>query len=252
MLRIRDEVRTFNRNVDRLARKYGSYDGLPLKVSVEGIESLIYNNNDFRRLVGYKGDEKRRPSMLQRFREGSRPGAQQINPETGNVNWVDREILTNKRSIERKRRKVVEELGLDEIEDTRERAVREDQVNVAEFKGYYSTPEDLADLMKMRSKEQPDSYWGNYTGAWEQYAEDGPDKTDVLIILRMFLEHKPHELRVIHDTGYDEAQIEYIYPEKTSVYKHIPEETRHRNIVVFWKEMHDKYFGMLQYGEENE
>ena len=251
MLRIREEVRVFNRNVDRLARKNGTYDGLPLKMTKEDIEYLIYNDNDFRWLVGYKGDEKRRPSMLQRFRAGVRVGAQDINPETGNVNWVDREIATTKRAIERKRRKVVEELGLDKIEGTRERAVREDQVNVADLKGRYTTPEDLVDLMKMRSREQPDSYWANYTSAWEQYAEEGLDKESVLWVLRQFLEYKPHELRVIHDTGYDEAQIEYIYPDQTSVYRNIPEATRHANIVIFWDEMHGKYFGS-EYGDSDE
>ena len=239
LLRIREEVRVFNRNVDRLARKYGTTEGLPEKITVEQVTDLINSTNDFRRLVGYKGDEKRRPSMLQRFRAGVRSGAQEINPETGNVNWIDREIATNKRAISRERRKVAAKIGLDDMDEA-QAARATDQVNVAPLKGDYRTAEDLSDLVRMRSKETPTVYWENYSAAWNIYAV--VPKESVNRILRRFLFEKPDSLRIILDIGYDEAQIEYIYVDYQSVYKNIPIETRHRNIVAFWDEMEGEYF----------
>lgn len=235
----------FNRNVDRLARKFGSTAGLPQKITVEQVSGLINNVNDFRRLVGYKGDEKRRPSMLQRFRASVRPGAQEINPETGNINWVDREISTNKRAINRARARVADKIGLDDMgEQEAARAV--DQVNVSGLRGDYRTPEDLSDLVKMRSKESPSSYWQNYSAAWNEYAV--VSKAEVNRILKRFIIEAPETLRIILDIGYDEAQIEYIYADSKSVYKNIPMETRHRNIVDFWGEMEAEHLGMLDEG----
>lgn len=232
-------MRVFNRNVDRLARKYGTTEGLPEKITVEQVTELINNANDFRRLVGYKGDEKRRPSMLQRFRAGVRPGAQEINPETGNVNWIDREIATNKRAIARERRKVAVKIGLDDMDEAQ--AVRAtDQVNVAPLKGDYRTAEDLSDLVRMRSKESPSTYWENYSSVWNENAV--VPRESVNRILRKFLMEKPEALRTIMDIGYDEAQIEYIYADERSVYRNIPMETRHRNITSFWDEMEGEYF----------
>ena len=213
---------------------------------MEQVSELINNTNDFRRLVGYKGDEKRRPSMLQRFRASVRPGAQEINPETGNVNWVDREIATNKRAINRARARVADKIGLDDM-DEREAARAVDQVNVSGLKGDYRTPEDLSDLVKMRSKESPSSYWQNYSAAWNEYAVVA--KEGVNRILKRFLLEEPDTLREILDIGYDEAQIEYIYPDNKSVYRSIPELTRHRNIQMFWDEMEYKHLGIEYNGK---
>lgn len=232
-------MRVFNRNVDRLARKYGTTEGLPEKITVEQVEELIHSTNDFRRLVGYKGDEKRRPSMLQRFRASVRPGAQEINPETGNVNWIDREIATNKRAISRERRKVASKIGLDDMDES-QAARATDQVNVAPLKGDYRTAEDLVDLVRMRSMETPSVYWENYSSVWNENAV--VPRESVNRILRRFLMEKPEALRTIMDIGYDEAQIEYIYADERSVYRNIPKESRHRNISSFWDEMESEYF----------
>ena len=183
--------------------------------------------------------------MLQRFRASVRPGAQEINPETGNVNWVDREIATNKRAINRARARVADKIGLDGMEE-KEAARAVDQVNVSGLKGDYRTPEDLSDLVKMRSKESPSSYWQNYSVAWNEYAVVA--KEGVNRILKRFLLEEPDTLREILDIGYDEAQIEYIYADSKSVYKHIPVESRHRNIVDFWDEMEAEHLGMLDEG----
>ena len=73
-------------------------------------------------------------------------------------------------------------------------------------------------------------------------------KAEVNRILKRFIIEDPETLRIILDIGYDEAQIEYIYADSKSVYKNIPMETRHRNIVDFWDEMEAEHLGLLDEG----
>ena len=97
--------------------------------------------------------------------------------------------------------------------------------------------------LKDKLYPQLDSDVDEYLNVWRDNAK--VSQGEVVRIVNRFLHNKPHELLIIWESGYDETQVSFIYPEYPShPYNKIPEIVRHNRIVNFWQEQEEKYFGV--------
>jgi hypothetical protein len=235
--RIREEVRVFNRNIDRLERLYGTNQGLPEKISYDSVLERIQTENDFRRIVGYKNDANRRPSELQRFRSGVRSDAQRINPKTGNTFYVDREIKTSVRNINRQAKKEREARGIEwDTLTQRQKAMESAKGNIKPIDvSRFNTPKDLVKLQKMRKSVTPYNYMGNYINALRDNTASSPYREEIIDIITDLYNKDEDYVRSLLGGIDDEANIEYLYEAEKSLYKGIDNDTRMRNVYNYWK-----------------
>lgn len=102
LARTRKAVRSYNAAITRAAKANGSYEGLPLKLTVAEVKEMVGEDAAaYRRIVGNERDrmkttlagkpKKARPSYLDRVLKGVNPRALEINPRTGNSFFVDKE-----------------------------------------------------------------------------------------------------------------------------------------------------------------
>ena len=81
-------------------------------------------------------------------------------------------------------------------------------------------------------------YAEQYKSEWENYNGD-PMVADVIDYMA---ENYPDELALIFESGDDEVEINYIYPQDKSSDK-TPEDIRHKNIKNYWNEVYHQYHG---------
>ena len=77
-----------------------------------------------------------------------------------------------------------------------------------------------------------------YKTEWENYNGD-PMVADIIDYMA---ENYPDELALIFESGDDEVEINYIYPQDKSSDK-TPEDIRHKNIKNYWNEVYHQYHG---------
>ena len=89
--RVRAAVRAWNAAITRREKELrdagmGTYVwNLPARRTVEQVMGRIHTVNDFRRIVGYSGDARRRPSEMQRILRTVRPDALELTTYQGAV-----------------------------------------------------------------------------------------------------------------------------------------------------------------------
>lgn len=106
----------------------------------------------------------------------------------------------------------------------------------AQFPHEYSA-EELENLLGERYGKFT-TYTENYLAAWNAYCVlGGAAENQVVSIIDKMGRFFPQRLEELMSGAYPETDIEYIYPEATSVYRSIPTLTRHNNIYAFWVEM---------------
>lgn len=81
-------------------------------------------------------------------------------------------------------------------------------------------------------------YADQYKTEWENYNGD-PMVADIIDYMA---ENYPDELALIFESGDDEVEINYIYPQDKSSDK-TPEDIRHKNIKNYWNEVYHQYHG---------
>lgn len=239
--RIYEEVRAFNNRIDRLERKGYPKSALPGKLDDEDVVRAIKYEGDFERIIG-SGTEKQRknkPSILQRSDPRVRPDALDINPQTGHINWADRELKNARVAINKKRGQLRRELDIENWEDLSyaRKAQLSTYGNLAPLSNKYSIKE-INKLWRMKAREELPSLIENYLGVWEDNAIVGREYVHNIIMY--FQERDPLALRRIFNEGDDRVNIDYIYI--NSLYKNLSAEQRHINVCNYWHDLYVEYF----------
>lgn len=230
---------------------------LPPKKTTAEIKERVNTVNDFRRIVGYRGDRFRgRPSELDRVLKSVNPKALDFNEELGytTTNYTVKEYKLRKRRIERETRRAeqcfkamypsyegmspaeqatamagagmnVGEVG--EVEADFDSGV--DQATLDQWRRQDSYRQDVRDSIQNQVKE--------FMAVWQDPMNfhHAMGNYDAVVNAVDWLEsHRPDEMWKMLNSGSDEIQPSWLYINtKVTAYQSIPIEVRHNRTVMF-------------------
>ena len=269
LARLRSAVRSYNAALTRRARELADMgmgdliSALPERATVQGIMERVNDVNDFRRIVGYRGDARRgRTSELTRILRSVNPNALDVVPDalTGapTTRYAQREERLNRRAIARAARKTAEQMASTLYEGDVPRDL-EDMTPVERATAMADTdmmpPEEgepdesytdvdaetltrwrQEDAQRKRSRVQPIAMFYVYLRTWENPLNshrlfDGYH--EMIDALTWLATKRPDVLNKMFNSGRDEIDPDYITDSGglTNPYIHIPFETRHNRAV---------------------
>ena len=251
-------MRSFNAAITRQAKKLAEsgmghlIDNLPDKVTVQGIMDRVSDINDFRRIVGYANDWKRRPSELQRILKKVDPSALEFTDEGGILETVFdwKKHRRNIASIRRRRAKIMRDMGVDFDEmGPQERAaltsdndMMDDDIGErdeswedvdAETKERWRREDSQAKRESLRVSEMYE-LWMRFWESPSNMHQVLPGYSAVVDAMEWLRVNRPDVLNIMFEMGADELTPAYLVDSgKSNPYINIPFETRHSNVVDF-------------------
>lgn len=229
--RLKEAVRKYNAAITRMV-KTGRYDVLPLKTSFQHEKERIRTRDEL---------YKRERQLLRILVKNNKKALDPVNVD-GEIApmYLVQEERYARRSINLRRKKMLDELYPNWEEYTPvQKASRLADKNLTPIKyrgvsGYR--------LESYRSMEYTGvfEYVDNYLAAWRMWSHDAPSYSSVEEIIARFRNEKPDKLILIFEGNWDEATIEYIYP--NSAYQ-LEFAKRQDAVGRFWTRMEEKYFG---------
>lgn len=225
--RIKEAVRKFNGTITRLDNKYLGAVDLPHKVDIVEEIARIRSSVDLNRRV----------KQLERILVKNNPKAQEILPD-GRLRYIRDELNYARRYNDKHRRELYSSIDEQDFENPWDEATARSNTNSLGRSQEGYSAKDLEELWREQYSSSS-IYMDNYIAAWEEYNSSSfPGHYSVIDNIH-FLERTVPEIleQLLSGMFEDEIQIEYIYPDAMSIYRNIPEKTRHTNIVSFWEDM---------------
>lgn len=271
LARLRSAVRAYNRAITMREAELAA-EGLselssllPERVTVEGVMSRINTANDFRRIVGYRGDLARgRSSELTRVLKSYDPHALDITtgrrgaPTTKYAvkeERINRSALTRMRNAARRNMsrdlvpgdpltKRLDDMDFAEYANAMDNTdmylpgegVPDDSVEDLDAETYQRWEQE--DARKHRDSIQIHARYDSYMGAWKDPLNHHEEMGgfDVFIdAMEWMRDNRPDMLSKMFDSGADEVQVAYLIDSggKGNPYHQIPVETRHARALDF-------------------
>lgn len=266
--RVRAAVRAWNAAITRRERELrdagmGTYVwNLPARRTVEQVMGRIHTANDFRRIVGYSGDARRRPSEMQRILRTVRPDALELTTYQGAVttNFGVRQRRADEIAIRREaaRRRRLDESVLYDGDVGRDmsrlsaprRAVAQDGNDlVRDDAGVRDDSVVDVDRDTLERWRQEDAtakrYEMGYVYEANLYLDVWMNPLNFHNVMGRYKEmiqaidwmqsHRPDVLSKMFDSGRDELDPQYITESggTSNPYVNIPYETRHMRAVQY-------------------
>lgn len=266
--RVRAAVRAWNAAITRRERELrdagmGTYVwNLPARRTVEQVMGRIHTVNDFRRIVGYSGDARRRPSEMQRILRTVRPDALELTTYQGAVttNFGVRQRRADEIAIRREaaRRRRLDESVLYDGDVGRDmsrlsaprRAVAQDGNDlVRDDAGVRDDSVVDVDRDTLERWRQEDAtakrYEMGYVYEANLYLDVWMNPLNFHNVMGRYEEmiqaidwmqsHRPDVLSKMFDSGRDELDPQYITESggTSNPYVNIPYETRHMRAVQY-------------------
>lgn len=267
--RLASAVRAFNAAITKRAKELHAQgqdefvEFLPKKVTTAEIKERIRNTNDFRRIVGYKSDIKRRRfSELTRILKQADPHALDFGTKPGEVystRYSLKQYQYNKLAINRTYEKLKYDLSRKQFQDDdyfdfdnmseQEYATVTSNTDIrGEDEGerddsVVDVDEDTLnrwrqeDAEAKREQATPDAIAELYLKTWkdpmnQHHVMSGYQ--DMIDAIEWLIEHNTAALNKMFNSGRDEIDIPYIIPsERNNPYQNIDFEARHHRAVRY-------------------
>ncbi|MBR2553453.1 MAG: hypothetical protein IKE94_01215 [Aeriscardovia sp.] len=234
--RIQNAVRSYNSAITKMERS-GLYDLLPNRTSVEREMALIETRGELRQRIKELG------RILVKNKKDAQKPVELLSNETGELvtapKYLIDEIKLAVRSINERRSKLrLDILGSSEWVNTPEYVTGISGKNLKDIdETHYQDGDDLDDLWE---EEYPHTfaYAEQYKVTWMEYNGNRM----VSDIIDWFARYEPEALKRIFESGDDEVDIHYIYPDYKS-YDKTPMIIRHNRIIAYWNEAYREYSG---------
>lgn len=232
--RLRKAVSSYNAAVTRM-EKSGKYMAVPNRTTVEREMRLVETRDELRQRITELGRilVKNNPEAGQPVNIGS-DEFPMIVPK-----YLKDEINLAVRSINERRKRYRMELFGDAADvSAAMEAQRVANKNLRDLNGeYYQDGDDLDDLWE-ELYPKTSLLADNYKDAWMEYNGD----EFVVDVIDWMAANYPDELHMIFESGDDEVDINYIYPESKSS-DMTPMVIRHNNIRRYWNDVWHTYHG---------
>lgn len=231
--RLKSAVAKYNAAVTRMVNS-GRYDVVPLKTSYQHEKERIRTRDEL-----YKRERQLLRVLVKNNKKALTPV--EVNGEVAPMYLVQEERYA-RRSINLRRRKLLHELYPNWEEYTPvQKASRLSDKNLTpvKFKGVSGSR-----LESFRAMEYTGvfDYVDNYLAAWRYWSRDAPSYSSVEETIARFRDEAPDKLILIFEGNYDEATIDYIYPNSPYL---IEFSKRQDRVGRFWTQMEEKYFGAV-------
>ena len=266
--RVRAAVRAWNAALTRRERELREQGmstyvwNLPARRTVEGVMSRIHSANDFRRIVGYAGDARRRPSEMQRILRSVMPDALELVTYQGAVttNYGVRQRRADEMAIRREaaRRRRLDSSVLYDGDVGRDmsrlsaprRAVAQDGNDLvpddAGVRDDSTVDVDATTLERWRQEDASAKRYemgyvyeaSIYLDVWMNplnYHNVMGRYEEMIQAIDWMQNHRPDVLSKMFDSGRDELDPQYITESggTKNPYVNIPYETRHQRVVTY-------------------
>ena len=259
---LRSRVRAYNAAITRRERELdaagmGELKGsLPPRVTVDEVRSRVRNVNDFRRIVGYRSDDKRgRSSELTRILKRVNPHALDIVDSQGarTTVYARNQRRLDERAVRRMRRDTYVDLGLTP-EDVRDMAgaeagivmddtdLAEDDMGVPDDSVEDVDPDTLSrwrdeDARRKRDTVRVDAMYHVYRSTWVHplnFHDSMSGYSELLKALDWLADNRPRVLNAAFNSGVDELDPDYITTSgRNNPYINIDYEVRHHRAVRY-------------------
>lgn len=235
----RARIRWTGKQVHALERAINKYNSEITNMENSGLYDVTPNRTTMTReqnLIETRDELVRRIDELTRITENGADNVVDMNGVSA-PKYLKDEMGNALDSINARRKSQRDEILGDTVSAAQEYTMYSNK-NLADLNGvYYSDGDDL-DVLLEEYYPQTYHYAEQYKKQWEQYNGD-PMVSDVIDYMA---ENYPDELNLIFESGDDEVEINYIYPEDKSSDK-TPVINRHKNIKDYWNEVYHQYHG---------
>lgn len=268
-VRLISAVRAYNAAITKRAKELHNQGQdelipyLPEKVTTAEIKERIHDVNDFRRIVGYKSDIKRRRfSELTRILKQADPHALDFGTKPGETlttRYAEKEYRYNMRALKKLTQKLRENLERKQFQDDdymdfdnmseqqyatvtsntdirgEDEGERDDSVVDVDEETLNRWRQE--DAKAKREQAAPDAMAEVYLKTWkdpmnQHHAMSGYQ--DMIDAIEWLMEHNTAALNKMFNSGRDEIDIPYIIPsERNNPYQNIDFEARHHRAVRY-------------------